>query len=430
MSHSSYPRRTIGSLLQSGEVLEIQDGNHGEKHPTSKDYVPNGIPFLMASDINEDGRADLLVCKFIPKRLGDSLRIGFARSGDVLLTHKGSIGRVAVVPQVDDYVMLTPQVTYYRVAHSKLSNRFLAFAFRHPDFQLRMGSLSAQSTRPYIGITAQRQLEVFCPRLSIQQKIVHVLAAYDDLIENNTRRIAVLEEMAQALYREWFVRFRFPGHENVPLVSSPLGDIPQGWSLRPLSSIAQVNALSVKKGREPEDINYIDIASVSPGKIDAIQPMPYSDAPGRARRIVRHGDIIWSTVRPNRKSYSLIIDPLPNTIASTGFAVISGTSVPFTFLYQTVTTDDFVGYLVNHATGSAYPAVLAGDFEKAEILVPSDDLMNKFHEVTADLYALKDRLERKNLRLRATRDLLLPKLISGQLDVEHLDIEAGEPQAA
>jgi type I restriction enzyme S subunit len=124
------------------------------------------------------------------------------------------------------------------------------------------------------------------------------------------------------------------------------------------------------------------------------------------------------------------MDPQENTIASTGFAVISGTKAPFTYLYQALTTEDFVGYLVNHATGSAYPAVLAGDFERAEILIPPKGVMDQYHVNTKGMYELKDRLERKNIRLRATRDLLLPKLISGQLDVEHLDIDVGEPVTA
>src|SRR3990172_6857127 len=107
------------------------------------------------------------------------------------------------------------------------------------------------------------------------------------------------------------------------MVDSPLGLIPEGWSIRRLGDIADINALNVRKNSEPDEINYVDIASVSPGRINKIEPMPFKNAPGRARRIVNHGDIIWSTVRPNRKSYCLILDPLQNTLVSTGFAVIT-----------------------------------------------------------------------------------------------------------
>jgi type I restriction enzyme S subunit len=164
-----------------------------------------------------------------------SLRIGFARTGDVLLTHKGTVGNVAIVPQVDDYVMLTPQVTYYRVNERQLHNRYLAYAFVEPGFHARLESLSSQSTRPYVGITAQRSLRVLVHPLPVQHRIASILSAYDDLIENNTRRIAILEDMARALYREWFVHFRFPGHEKVKMVESPLGPIPKGWDASVLS---------------------------------------------------------------------------------------------------------------------------------------------------------------------------------------------------
>src|SRR5690606_24305725 len=141
---------------KKGAILAIQDGNHGEKHPVSDDYVESGIPFIMARDIS-DGYLDLKGCKFIKKEQADSLRTGFAKPGDVLLTHKGTVGSVALVPpHVDDYVMLSPQVTYYRLNLKKINNRYFLYALREPGFQARLVSVSAQSTRPYVSITAQR----------------------------------------------------------------------------------------------------------------------------------------------------------------------------------------------------------------------------------------------------------------------------------
>ena len=124
--------RTIGELVASGAIREIQDGNHGELHPKASEYVDDGIPFVMASDL-KDGRLNLEEAKKLRKSRTDRLRIGFARAGDVLLTHKGTVGLVAIVPEIVDYVMLTPQVTYYRVNADKLDAHYLALAFRTPD---------------------------------------------------------------------------------------------------------------------------------------------------------------------------------------------------------------------------------------------------------------------------------------------------------
>jgi type I restriction enzyme S subunit len=266
-------------------------------------------------------------------------------------------------------------------------------------------------------------LEVDVPSLPIQRRIAGILSAYDDLIENNTRRIQVLERMAQALYREWFVHFRFPSHAQVKLIASPLGKIPQGWSVVRLDEITSVNASTIRRGHEPDNILYVDIASVTTGRIEKIEPMAFADAPGRARRIVQHGDTIWSCVRPNRKSFSLILNPSADLIVSTGFAVLTPTKIPFSFLHQAVTTDDFVSYLTNNATGAAYPAVTAKDFEAAKMLLPDESLLWLFNEQCEPMLLLKENLMQKNANLRRTRDLLLPKLISGALDVSKLDIE-------
>ncbi len=157
--------------------------------------------------------------------------------------------------------------------------------------------------------------------------------------------------MARTLYREWFVHFRFPGHETVPRVASALGPIPKGREVKKLADTADVNRAQISARNAPDEAHYIDISSVSPGQIDTLITYPFAEAPGRARRIVQHGDILWSCVRPNRCSHALVMKPEQNTIASTGFAVLTVTKVPFTFFYFATTTDDFVAYLANNATG-------------------------------------------------------------------------------
>jgi type I restriction enzyme S subunit len=261
------------------------------------------------------------------------------------------------------------------------------------------------------------EVRVRIPPLPIQRRIASILSAYDDLIENNHRRIKILEDMARALYREWFVEFRFPGHESVPLVDSPLGKIPEGWEVKNISGVADVNRTQVQARTAPPQILYIDISSVSPGKIEAVTRYEFKDAPGRARRVVQHGDVLWSCVRPNRRSHAPVMYPEEDTVASTGFAVLTATEVPYVFLYYATTTDDFVGYLTNHATGAAYPAVTAQTFSGARILVPDQERLLKFAEYVTPTAEEIHNLQSKNQNLRRTRDLLLPRLLSGQLDV-------------
>ena len=345
--------------------------------------------------------------------------VGFATTyhyehPEVIVVARG-VGGTGDVKMSPPKCFLTNLSIAAQITCPDVDKTFLYYRLQHPSlWELRTGSAQAQIT-----INHLERYETDIPSIPTQRKIASILSAYDDLIENNTRRIAVLEEMAQASYREWFGNFRFPGHEEVKLVDSPLGEIPDGWEATTLKAIADVNAQSIKKNHAPESINYIDIKSVSTGRIEEIRPMPFSESPGRARRIVRHGDVIWSTVRPVRRSYSIIIDPMPNAIASPR-------TVPSSYLYHATTTDDFAAYLVNHATGSAYPAVNAKDFENAELILPSKDTLHRFHDIVGEMVLLGHRLLIKNENLRATRDLLLPKLISGALDVEDLDIDVGE----
>lgn len=287
-------------------------------------------------------------------------------------------------------------------------------------------SMFGASGRQRADITAIKRIHIFPPPLDIQSKIASILSAYDDLIENNTRRIRILEEMAQAIYREWFVHFRFPGHEGARMVESSLGPIPEGWEVSSLSEIARINPEQINRNNEPASINYIDITSVEKGKINHIEKMSFQLAPSRARRKVVHGDIIWSTVRPNRRSFALIYNPESNTVVSTGFAVIRCVTTPYSYLYFAVTTDEFTDYLANHASGAAYPAVNHGDFEKALLLCPRIDLIALFHQLIEPNLELIENLRVKNTNLRGQRDLLLPRLISGELDVEGLDISTGE----
>ncbi|WP_052215939.1 restriction endonuclease subunit S [Sphingomonas sp. ERG5] len=250
------------------------------------------------------------------------------------------------------------------------------------------------------------EVRVKLPPVTVQRRIGDILSAYDDLIENNTRRIAVLEDMARRLFEEWFGN-----------------GVDAGWPSVKLGTVAAINPESIKPKSLPAHIGYIDIASVSPARVDQVQWMDFADAPGRARRIVRHGDVIWSNVRPNRRSFALLLDVEQNTVASTGFSVLRSTAVPWSYLYVATTTSDFTAYLTNRAKGSAYPAVGSEDFADADILLPDSAALDRFHNHAGPMLELAARLHVQNTNLRTTRDLLLPKLISGEIEVRAAEEE-------
>lgn len=341
------------------------------------------------------------------------MRRGLPQKFDVLLTTEAPLGEVAILRN-DARIALAQRIILLRAKPGLLDPLYLFYALQSHFGQSELRARASGTTVLGIKQSELRKVRVpVCP-ITIQRRIAGILSAYDELVENSQRRIKILESMARTLYREWFVHFRFPGHERHPRVASPLGEIPEGWEVRKLSSVAEVNRAQINARNAPEELRYIDISSVSPGQIHSVTTYAFAKAPGRARRIVQHGDVLWSCVRPNRRSYAQVMQPEPNTIASTGFAVLTATKVPFTFLYFATTTDDFVAFLTNNATGAAYPAVTATTFEKADMLVPASPVLAKFGDATIPMAEQIHSLQRQIHNLRRTRDLLLPRLMSGQ----------------
>lgn len=304
--------------------------------------------------------------------------------------------------------------------------RYVFYALMATRYDLTVQAAGAAQQNLNQGLIRDFEIPIY--PLDKQRWIASVLGSLDDLIENNWRRIEILEEMARLIYREWFVYFRFPGHEDVALVDSDIGLIPEGWEIATLDSVASLNERSLREGYDVGEILYVDISSVGLRTIDPPEAMDFSDAPGRARRLVAAGDTIWSTVRPNRRSHALLVDPPSNMVCSTGFAVLTPKAVPSSFLFETTSTDEFTAHLTGLATGSAYPAVRPPDFECFTFALPPTELQEQFDQAVGPMHQLQHTLSEQNHVLAEARNLLLPRLISGELDVSDLDLDL-EPVA-
>jgi type I restriction enzyme S subunit len=425
---------TVEELVTAGALERPMDGNHGELHPKSSDFVSDGIPFIMAADL-VSGRVDLRRCQRISALQASTLRKGFAKPADVLLSHKATIGRTAIVGELPtDFIVLTPQVTYYRVLdHEKIDHRFLKYYFDSRIFQdLFEAWANSGSTRSYLGITAQLKLPVTLPPINVQRAVSTILGALDDKVEHNRRMNDTLEGLARAIFKSWFVDFdpvvaKAAGRQPVGVVGQDTtlfpdvfvdteeGRIPQGWTFTKLGTLAEINARSIGKDYAFEEIEYVDISSVSVGELNDFMRVSLVSAPSRAQRLVRHGDTIWSCVRPNRKSYLLVQHPPANLVVSTGFAVLSSRYHHSSFIYLWVTTDEFVDYLTAHAEGSAYPAVRPDTFQNAAVVQPPTDVLNSFERNVGPLLEKRAKNGEHSKTLAALRDALLPKLMSGEI---------------
>ncbi len=380
-----------------GDVCYVGDGAHA-----SIKRQPDGFQYLSSKNFKLDG-LDLSKVDFISEAdyqkhfKDESKAITKPKFNDVLLSIIGSLGAPYLVKQ-DDIFGLSSSVSILRPNNEFIDPNFLYYWIKSNEFQSSINNIKSGVAQSFLSLGMIKSLPVIFPNeLPTQRKIASILSAYDDLIENNLKRIKLLEEQAFLKYKG--------------IVSSEKLKAVQ------LKDVAVVNESTLKANSNIDKLLYVDIASVSTGSIDNKTEYDLKEAPGRAKRILKHEDIIWSCVRPNRKSYAFVWQPENNLIASTGFAVITSKAIPSTFLYQLTTANEFVSYLENHAKGATYPAVTATDFAEALINIPADSIMQEYHDAVSPCYELKSILQKQNTKLREARDILLPKLMNGQIEV-------------
>lgn len=245
-----------------------------------------------------------------------------------------------------------------------------------------------------------------------------LLSTYDNAIENNERRIGILEEMAQMLYREWFVKFKFPGYKNVKIVKSEIGLIPEGWDVRTLSDICSINM-----GQSPESKYYNNERIGLPfhqGVSNFNRRYPTHEVYcSIEKRIANQGDILLSVRAPVGRIN--IADR--NLVIGRGIAAIRHSNGLQSFIYYLLKNvfkeEDTIG------NGAIFNSVTKDDINNIKVIVPNNEIDVEYNRLAENIDSLISTLIVKNQNLINTRDLLLPKLISGELDVENLDIDTG-----
>ena len=296
--------------------------------------------------------------------------------------------------------------------------------------KLNLQNASKGTTQDNLSLDKLLTFNILTPPLLIQRKIAAILSAYDDLIENNTRRIAILEEVAQSLYREWFVHFRFPGHEKNTMVESPLGMIPQGWEVKPLKYFGMIITGKTPSTlvREYFDMKYMPFIKTPDmhGNMFCVHTEDYLSEQGVLSQKNK-------TIPPNSLCVNCI-GALAGSVSITATYAQTNQQINSIVLSE-LTSREFLYFILlglketihlHGSNGATMVNLNKGKFESLEIVCPKHHVLMKFHEITYAMFEEIKMLLQKNANLRRTRDHLLPKLISGELDVEELDIEVGD----
>jgi type I restriction enzyme S subunit len=275
-----------------------------------------------------------------------------------------------------------------------------------------------------------RETEIALPPLPVQERIASILSAYDDLIENNTRRIKILEEMAQMLYREWFVNFRFPGHESVRMIESELGPIPEGWQTGILRDVCDSMdyGYTASATAEPIGPKFLRITDIVPSAIDW-HTVPHCPPPERNadKYALCEGDIVVARTGATTGYAKRLHKRHPASIFASYLVRLRIKPSFSNHLFGVlVESDEYKRFIKANWSGAAQPQANAQVLTSIPILISPEPLQRQFSAMTEPLLDLKEALQFKNRNLRNTRDLLLPKLIAGEIPVDTADQAAPE----
>ena len=409
----------------SDVIDEISMGPFGSNIKVDN-FIDIGVPVLNGSNLqgfklNEDS------FNYVSQEKADSLGKANAHRGDVVITHRGTLGQIVYIPDSSKYEQYVISQSQFRL---KLKQHLIRPDFFVYFFHTRLGQHRILMNASQVGVPALarptstfKEVLVPVPPIEVQSKVMEILHSLDDKIEVNRRINDNLEQQAQALFKSWFVDFE--PFKDGEFVESELGMIPKGWRVGTLGEICVTNKRSYK-GNFAEEIEYIDTGSVNNNVIDSTQLLnPATDKiPSRARRAVTEGDIIYSSVRPNQRHYALLLKPSTNTVVSTGFVVITANWSGYRYyIYHYLIQGEIVDKLqaIAEQSVSTFPSLNASDITNLKIIIPPNEVVGDY---AAICYSFREQIEKnqqESRRLATLRDTLLPKLMSGELKVNEVN---------
>lgn len=388
--------------------------------------VDHPTPYKMIRTTNvRDGWINLNEVRFVETEVFARWnRRATPRSGDVILTREAPLGEVGML-RGNDQVFLGQRLVLYRADPLQLDNRFLLYSFRFDYLQAQIKSFGSGATVEHMRVPDAEKLLLRLPPLPIQRRIGDILAAYDNLIENNARRIKILEEMAKMIYREWFLNFRFPGHEKSKMAESEVGTVPEGWPVQKVTVAVEIDPTTKvpKEGMKP----FVPMGSLSHSSM-LITDIEQRE--GNSGSKFRNGDTLFARITPCLENGKTgFVQFLPDSEAvgfgSTEFIVLRSRTVNPEYVYLMARSEEFRDNAIKSMSGATgRQRVQEGCFDKFFIAHPTIDLLQAFRATVTPMFRLIHALSLKNKNLRTTLDFLLPKLISGEISVEQLESEA------
>lgn len=402
--------------LQAKPIKDYCLGIFDGPHATPKE-ASEGPVFLGIKNLTNDGRLDLSEIRHVSEQEYPKwTRRVTPQGGDVVFTYEATLHRYAVIPE-GFRGCLGRRVALVRPDPRQVDSQYLLYYFlSHGWRQVVEGSIISGATVDRIPLEKFPSFPAALPALSIQREIASILSAYDDLIENNRRRMTLLEETARQLYREWFVRLRFPGHEHTRIVDG----VPEGWERLYLGDFVDTQYGYTETATDepvgPKFLRGTDINKVPFIDWSAVPYCPIEEAQQKKYQL-RVGDIVIIRMADPGK-VAIVERDLEAVFASYLIRILPKDPrlTPY-FLYYLLSGDAYQGFISGVSTGSTRKTASAPLLVDFHFLLPSETLLRSFEEYVRPLRQQLNVLLIQNERLRTARDLLLPRLMSGEIAV-------------
>ena len=389
---------------------------------SAKYFTETGVPVIRGCNLTDDMTQFILEgFVFVSEDKAKTFPGQHVKAGDLVFTCWGTLGQVGLIPEdgpYKEYIISNKQLKL-RPDQGQSDNRYLYYYFSTPQMVRHINDIAIGTAVPGINLGLLKRIKVVIPPLPTQKKIAAILSAYDDLIENNKRRIVLLEKMAEEIYCEWFVRMRFPGHKKVKFVKG----LPEGWEIRP-----SIEVFDVLSGGTPKT----DVPQFWDGEIPFFTPKDAGDniyVLNTEKMITQRGldtcnsqlytkNTIFITARGTVGKLALAQKDMAMNQSCYALRQKENEEVYFYYLAM----QNAISYVKGISKSGVFDNIIVDTFKVVPLLVPDRKLVQNFNKKVASTFEKISALLEVNELLVAMRDKMLPRLISGKLSVEDLDI--------
>lgn len=394
------------------------------KRVFANQYVEKGVPFYRSREIIEKKEmADISEPLFISEELYETFRkkFGVPIEGDLLLTSVGTLG-IPYIVKNERFYFKDGNLTWMKNFKKELSSKYLYYWLNSKFGKESLINRAIGSSQAALTIAILKKYKIFLPTLRNQNQIVDILSAFDNLIENNNKRIKILEQMAENLYKEWFVRFRFPDYQNTEFENG----IPDGWRTVTLDSILSKIATGLNPRKNfvlgNGDNYYVTIKNMGDNNIYLDDRCDKVDDEAiikiNKRSDLRQGDLLFSGIGTIGRTYLINIPTNNWNISESVFTMRPKKIVSSEYLYMLLLSDDLQNYCQAKANGSAQKGIRMAVLRKYTFLLAPIAIIENFTKKARRILNLISLIREKNQNLTKQRDMLLPRLMSGKLEVK------------